>query len=158
MAKRGLFRGNSDKGEVTEAELLSKAENYCARAEHCADEVKTKVLQWGGDSSIAEHIIERLYENHFLDDARYCHAYTHDKLLYQHWGKVKIRMMLNSKHLPEEQIRAAIDEIDEAEYARILRDTAAQKKNAEREALIRFLLQRGFEYQEICKAIIMHNA
>lgn len=153
MVKRGLFRGNSDKEEVTEAELLSKAENYCARAEHCADEVKTKVLQWGGDSNQAEHIIDALYENRFLDDARYCHAYTHDKLLYQHWGRVKIRMMLSSKHLPEGQIRAAIDEIAEAEYARILRDTAAQKKNAEREAQIRFLLQRGFEYQEICKVL-----
>lgn len=153
MVKRGSFRGNSDKEGINETELLSKAENYCARAEHCADEVKTKVLQWGGDSNIAEHIIERLYDNRFLDDARYCHAYTHDKLLYQHWGRVKIRMMLSSKHLPEEQIRAAIDEIDEAEYARILKDTAAQKKNAEREAQIRFLLQRGFEYQEICRVL-----
>lgn len=153
MVKRGSSRGNSDKETTGEAELLSKAENYCARAERCADEVKTKVLQWGGTGSMAEHIIDRLYENRFLDDARYCRAYTHDKLLYQHWGRVKIRMMLSGKHLPEEQIRAAIDEIDEAEYTRILMDTAAQKKNAEREAQIRFLLQRGFEYREICRVL-----
>ena len=157
MVKRGLFRGNSDRREITEAELLSKAENYCARAEHCADEVKAKVLQWGGSSSQAEHIIDMLYENRFLDDARYCRAYTHDKLLYQHWGRVKIRMMLSAKHLPEEQIRAAIEEIDETEYMRILTDTAAQKKNAEREAQIRFLLQRGFEYPQICK-VLNNNA
>ena len=78
-------------------ELTSRAESYCARAEHCASEVSTKILARGGTPAQAENIISRLYDNHYLDYDRYCRAYTHDKLLYQHWGKVKIRAMLHSR-------------------------------------------------------------
>ncbi len=130
-----------------------KAEAYCARAEHCADEVQRKIIDWGGDTATAEAVIDGLYENNYLDDERYCRAYVHDKLLYQYWGKVKIRMMLQAHGLPKECIASAIENIDESEYNRILRETMQQKRNASREQQIRFLLQRGFEYRDILSVL-----
>ena len=139
--------------EYSLQELTSRAETYCARAEHCASEVRTKILAWGGTPEQAETIISHLYDNHYLDDARYCRAYTHDKLLYQHWGKVKIRAMLQARKLPSSEIQSALQNIDETEYNRILRAVLATKKNAPREAQIRFLLQRGFEYANILRVV-----
>ena len=139
--------------EYSLQELTSRAENYCARAEHCASEVRTKILAWGGTPEQAETIISHLYDYHYLDDARYCRAYTHDKLLYQHWGKVKIRAMLQARQLPSSEILSALQNIDETEYNRILLALLATKKNATREAHIRFLLHLGFEYATILRAL-----
>ncbi len=139
--------------EYSLQELTSRAENYCARAEHCASDLRTKILAWGGTPAQAETIISHLYDYHYLDDARYCRAYTHDKLLYQHWGKVKIRAMLQARQLPSSEILSALENIDETDYNRILLALLATKKNATREAQIRFLLQRGFEYATILRAL-----
>ena len=139
--------------EYSLQELTSRAENYCARAEHCASDLRTKILAWGGTPAQAETIISHLYNNHYLDHARYCRAYTHDKLLYQHWGKVKIRAMLQAHQLPSSEIQSALQNIDETEYNRILLAVLATKKNAPREAQIRFLLQRGFEYETILRVM-----
>lgn len=139
--------------EYSLQELTSRAETYCARAEHCASEIRMKILAWGGTPEQAETIISHLYDNHYLDDARYCRAYTHDKLLYQHWGKVKIRAMLQARQLPSSEIQSALQNIDETEYNHILRAVLATKKNAPREAQIRFLLQRGFEYANILRVV-----
>lgn len=139
--------------EYSLQELTSRAETYCARAEHCVSEVRTKILAWGGTPEQAETIISHLYDYHYLDDARYCRAYTHDKLLYQHWGKVKIRAMLQARQLPSSEILSALQNIDETDYNRILLALLATKKNATREAQIRFLLQRGFEYATILRAL-----
>ena len=139
--------------EYSLQELTSRAETYCARAEHCASEVRTKIRAWGGTPAQAETIISHLYNNHYLDNARYCRAYTHDKLLYQHWGKVKIRAMLQVRQLPSSEIQSALQNIDETEYNRILLAVLATKKNAPRESQIRFLLQRGFEYATILRVV-----
>lgn len=139
--------------EYSLQELTSRAETYCARAEHCASDLRTKILAWGGTPEQAETIISHLYDYHYLDDARYCRAYTHDKLLYQHWGKVKIRAMLQARQLPSSEILSALENIDETDYNRILLALLATKKNATREAQIRFLLQRGFEYATILRAL-----
>ena len=139
--------------EYSLQELTSRAENYCARAEHCASDLRTKILAWGGTPAQAETIISHLYDYHYLDDARYCRAYTHDKLLYQHWGKVKISAMLQARQLPSSEILSALENIDETDYNRILLALLATKKNATREAQIRFLLQRGFEYATILRAL-----
>ncbi len=153
MASRVSFRGKDNKPSYSTEELRLKAEAYCARAEHCADEVRKKIADWGGDTGVAETVIDALYADNYLNDERYCRAYVHDKLLYQHWGKVKICMMLQAHELPKECIASALENIDETEYNRILRKVLAQKRNASREQQIRFLLQRGFEYRDILSAL-----
>ena len=133
------------------AAWLDKAEAYCARAEHCAFEVRRKLEQWGVEPALHEPILESLYQNDFLNDARFCRAYVHDKLEYQHWGRVKIQAMLQSLHLPDRAIREGMATIDEQHYLNILRQVANLRRTATPEQRLRFLQQRGFTYEEMKK-------
>lgn len=130
------------------AELLSKAEAYCAQAEHCVSEMRDKLRVWGATSAQADEVTERLTDEKYIDEARYCRAFVHDKLLYQGWGRMKMRAALQAKHLPSTYIAAALEDIDENEYFRIL-EKVVQKKKGSPEQVIRFCMQRGFALNEI---------
>lgn len=152
-----------EKTELSKAEWLSKAEAYCARAEHCAADVRRKLYEWGAPTTtedlssedglnLCDFIEKKLRENDFLNDPRFCHAYVHDKVEYQSWGRLKIQAGLRALDLPESNIREALDSIDETVYFSHLRALIASRKFDPEEKRLRFLAQRGFTYDEI-KAI-----
>ena len=141
-------------------QLRAKAEAYCASTEHCCSEVRLKLQQWGAPAEQIEHIVVHLQKEHFIDELRYCNAFVHDKLLYQGWGRMKMRAGLQAKHLPSYTIDSALDNLDESEYFRVLNQVITSKKRTikssdpqAREKLIRFCLQRGFTYEEIRRYI-----
>lgn len=140
------------KSEWSEDDWYAKAARYCAAAEHCPQEVRDKLRQWEYDGD-TETLLRRLREDGYTDDRRYCRAYVHDKTAFQGWGKRKIQAMLLAKRLPEEEINAALAETDEEDYRKTLLHLAEQKKGLGKEKLLRFLLQRGFAYQEITESI-----
>lgn len=133
-------------------EWIDKAESYCARAEHCAADVRRKFVQWGIESDYTDQIIDTLYERGFLNDERYCEAYVHDKVTYQKWGRLKIQAGLRALQLPNGMISKALDDIDEKVYMDNLRTLAHQRRADNEEKRLRFLLQRGFTYDEIKRA------
>lgn len=137
------------KTELSKAEWLSKAEAYCARSEHCAADVRRKLYEWGAPTDLFDGIEESLYNNDFLNDARFCRAYVHDKVEYQSWGRMKIQAGMRALDLPESDIRAALDSIDETTYTKNLRALIAARKSDSEDKRLRFLLQRGFTYDEI---------
>ena len=137
-------------------ELKHKAEAYCATAERCCSEVSNKLQQWDANADEIDSIIAHLTAQRYIDEARYCCAFAHDKIRYQGWGRVKIKAALYAKHIPSQYIAQAIEAIDEAEYLNTLQHVIATKKRTikpndlmVREKLIRFCLQRGFTYDEI---------
>lgn len=138
------------------AALRSKAEAYCVGAEHCVWEVKLKLQQWGASCEQTEQVIAHLQAERFVDERRYCQAFVHDKLLYQGWGRMKMRAQLQTRHLPSQAIEKALNDIDEDTYRSVLARVLETKKRSikstdpqAREKLIRFALQRGFTYEEI---------
>ena len=142
------------------AQLRAKAEAYCAAAEHCVWEVRQKLQQWKATPDQIEDILAHLQEARFVDEQRYCDAFVHDKLLYQGWGRMKMRAQLHAKHLPSQAIEQALDAIDMAEYTRMLEKALASKKRTikssdtqAREKLIRFCMQRVFTYEEILSCL-----
>jgi regulatory protein len=144
------------KNEWSMAQLTAKAEAYCAAAEHCISEMRTKLQQWEATDEQCDEIIAHLVQNNYINEQRYCHAFTHDKVLYQGWGRIKIRAYLYAKHLPSEAISQALKDIDETEYQKTLERVISSKKRtlkttdtAAREKLLRFCMQRGFTYEEI---------
>ena len=137
--------------ELSKAEWISKAQVYCARAEHCAADVRRKLYEWSAPSDLFDGIEENLYANGFLDDERFCRAYVHDKVAYQSWGRIKIQAGLRALQLPETNIREALDQIDESVYTNNLRVLIASRKKDSEEKRLRFLAQRGFTYEEIKK-------
>ena len=141
------------KTDLSKAEWLSKAEAYCARAEHCAADVRRKLYEWGTPADFFDFIEQKLYEKDFLNYARFCRAYVHDKVEYQKWGRLKILAGLRAMQLPESEIEEALKNIDEFAYFYNLRYLIKQRKNDSEDKLLRFLSQRGFTYEEIknCK-------
>ena len=137
-------------------QLRAQAAAYCAVAERCCYDIRLKLQQWGATAEQTEKIVPHLQTAHFVDEQRYCHAFAHDKLLYQGWGRMKIRAGLQAKHLPSDAIARAIADIDEQAYQEVLEKVIDSKKRSlkssdpqVREKLIRFCLQRGFTYEEI---------
>lgn len=138
------------KTELSKLEWLAKAQAYCARAEHCAADVRRKFYEWGlDDAEIADFIEQNLYANDFLNDRRFCEAYVHDKVAYQSWGRLKIQAALRALQLPESEIRSALENIDETAYFDNLRKLIRARKADSEDKRLRFLLQRGFTYEEI---------
>lgn len=137
--------------ELSKREWLDKCEAYCAKSEHCAADVRRKLYEWGAPADLSDDIEESLYSNGFLDDTRFCHAYVHDKVAYQSWGRLKIQAGLRALDLPEPEIRKSLDEIDETTYFSNLRALIASRRFDPEEKRLRFLAQRGFTFDEIKK-------
>ena len=139
---------------ISKEDYLRKAQSYCARSEHCASEIKEKLWQWGcTDEQWRNEITESLEADRYIDAKRYCHAYVHDKVAYQCWGRVKIRLMLQEKKLPEALIEEALADIDETLYIENLKKALGKHKD-DRERAIRYALQKGYEWKEIQSIVL----
>ena len=127
-----------DNWEDTEKAVRNKAERYCSQAERCVWDVEQKLDLWGADDALRAKIIACLYDNGYLNDARYCHAFV-----------------LRAKRLPDAEIENALQDIDEEEYTQSLCRLASSHsvRGKDRNSLIRFLLQRGYTYEEISQKI-----
>lgn len=141
--------------EWSAQELKNKAGRYCAMAEHCVHDVRSKLGQWGADEKTTDSIIEYLLNNKFIDQQRYCAAFTTDKMRYAGWGKTKIRYALKEKQIKDADIEYGIKNIDENEYISILCSIITKQKTRTDDQLIRFCMQRGFTYSEIKEALKM---
>ena len=139
------------KQELSKREWLDKAEAYCAKSEHCAADVRRKLYEWSAPTDLFDGIEESLYKNDFLNDARFCRAYVHDKVEYQRWGRLKIQAGLRALGLSESEIRKSLDEIDEKTYFDNLRALMTSRRGDPEEKKLRFLAQRGFTFEEIQK-------
>lgn len=137
------------KTELSKPQALAKAQRYTAAAEHCVSQVRLKLCEWGIPSAWQEDIILTLQQDNYLNEARFAVAFAHDKLLYQGWGRYKIRYALIQLHVDTSLIDEALSQLDEQAYREVLRQVAAKKKSATPQEVTRFLLQRGFLYEEI---------
>lgn len=96
-----------EKTDLSLRDVLSKAERYCSTAEHCEMEVVRKLYQWGAMAH-KDAVVAHLRDHGYLDDDRYCRAFAHDHLLFNHWSPLKIRMALRARGLPYDSIRLAL--------------------------------------------------
>ena len=145
----------------TYEQMLFKASAYCATAEHCEADVRTKLQTWACTPEHIDKIIDYLKNENFLNEQRYCNAFVRDKFRFNQWGKTKIAMMLRTKNIAEETIAEAIEQIDDETYQQTVTTLLQTKLKGlkyrdeyDRKAkLIRFAQGRGFEYGIIAAAI-----
>lgn len=152
--------------ELTYEQALNRASALCAKGEHCAADILKKATDWGLTMEDANRLVEQLRVDHFIDDARYVHAFVHDKYEYQHWGRVKIRFALLQKHLSSSLIDDTLDDvIGKEDYLEVLvellrakmRNMALPLSQNDRAKLFRFAAQRGYEMGMISKALSRLN-
>lgn len=142
-----------------------RAEELCARAEHCSGEIREKLLKWGIFPSDAERIVASMIKTRFIDDARFARAYVRDKIEFSRWGKRKVALGLYQKRVARDIINEALAEFDEEKYRDALRCAIASKKRtiAEPETyegrtkLFRFAASRGFEPDLIASVLRERN-
>ncbi len=142
-------------------ELLHKAASYCSISEHCISEVELKLKAWGVESDKADKIIDRLKEENFINEKRFCIAFVKDKFHFNKWGKIKISYSLKQKGLENSLITNALNTIDDGEYEEmlaVLLKTKLKTIKWEYEyekmgKLFNFAQSRGFESAVIDKVV-----
>lgn len=131
---------------------------FCSISEHCESEVRERLQKAGVSPDEADRIVDYLYDEQYLDAARYCRAFSRDRLRFAHWGRIKIQQALRLKGLPDADIRQTLEELPAEEYQSILRSILQQKRRSlpdDEDAytlkgkLIRFATGRGFTMDEI---------
>ncbi|MBR1387382.1 MAG: RecX family transcriptional regulator [Alloprevotella sp.] len=145
----------------TPDQLFDRAATLCAHREVCRDDVRQKLYAWGARSEWVDDLLDRLVDEQYIDEQRYAEAFVHDKALFNQWGRVKIRHMLEMKQLPASLIEQALQTIDEDQYTGQLRELLLQKlptiraKNEYERAqkLLRFAAGRGYEAELIFQTI-----
>ena len=128
--------------EITETDALSRLAAYCSTAEHCRAEVTEKLQRWGISYDAIDRIINRLEQEKYIDEERFCRAFIHDRVFSPY-----------------------LNEIDEEEYLTILNNLLMTKRksvHAENEfeltnKLVRFALSRGFEMKDIRHCITLSD-
>ena len=134
-------------------EALNKAAAYCTLCERCISEVSAKLTTWGVPLYEQEKIIARLTNEKFIDEERYCRAFVNDKVKFNRWGRIKITAALREKHLPQEYIKEALENINEEIYLQALQETIDIKRRelkgkgdfATQQKIIRHAASRGYE-------------
>lgn len=137
---------------------LNRAMALCSKSEKCISDMENKLRSWNlSSASENKAIINTLKEEKFIDEKRYARSYTMDKYRFNKWGKVKIRAMLRSRGLSEEDIAYGMDAIDDDSYRQMIEEEMRSKKRSVRAAgsfelkgkLFRFASSRGYEKEYV---------
>lgn len=135
-------------------------QGQCAKREYCVKDVTRKAMdKLDGDRETAEEIAGELVRDGFVSDFRYASAFAREKSSLQGWGGIKIRFLLRSKGISEEDIAAALLEIDPERAAGRLEKLLENKWKTLQDdpqgkfKLIKFALGRGYDYPEIEAAV-----
>ena len=140
-------------------DAIIKAGFYCAQQERCRFDVKRKLRDWKVDERYSEQIIAGLEKDNFLSEERFARLFVKSKINQKRWGRMKIRAELAKRHIPQELIGNALNEIDEEVLMENLGLLAEKKlKELEKigadhkyEKLKAFLYSKGYEAELIYK-------
>ena len=139
-------------------ELIPKLESYCAYQERCLFEIQRKLNQLAASETDSKKIIVHLLNNNFFDQFRYAQSFAYGKLRINKWGKAKIKLALTQKKIDADTIQNAIHSIDNEEYIEIIKSLINRKKKdlsreendwIKKQKLIRYLVSKGFSYEEV---------
>lgn len=131
----------------------ARLRKYCALTERCTYDVMKKMTDWNVPEEDMEALLQPLYDEGFVDDGRYARSFASDQWRFQQWGRIKIRHALWRKQLDEALIQAALDEIPQEKYVRMIVMALEKKWNelqqptgvAAGQKVLSFARQRGYE-------------
>lgn len=142
------------KKNFTVDEIRDKLAKYCAYQDRCHWEVEVKMREFNLIPEAKDLIMIYLIQHDFLNEERFTNSFVRGKFNQKKWGRIKIRMELKRRKIPEKMIENAISQMDETQYQKTLEELFRKKEatlKTEREswkkkAKIRnFLLQKGYE-------------
>jgi regulatory protein len=137
----------------TEQELYAAATRALMRRAHSIHQMRAYLGRRADDEDLISHVIARLREQTYLDDARYAADFARQHAQLRRQGRFRITRELRARGVPDQHIEAALDSAfadgDESALvrARLKRQLARvrgpldQRKTA---SLYRSLLRAGF--------------
>jgi regulatory protein len=147
-------------------EILQKTAKYCSRGEKSEFDVLNYIRKnYDITKNETETIVKKLIDENYINNERYIKAFINDKLKINKWGKVKIATELRAKNIDSKTVAKYINQIDSTEYLLILQQLLKNKKkqiagkdaHSQKASLILYSLSRGFEYEDIKKAIDLQD-
>lgn len=148
-----MYEENKPKKKLTPNQALIRAEATCAYQERCQQEMRDKLYDWGLHSLEVENIIARLITDNFLNEERFAIAFAGGKFRIKKWGRIKIKLELKKRKISDYCIRKAMQQIDDTDYAKTIRDLIAKKskeikggkEHIRKYKIAKFVASRGFE-------------
>jgi regulatory protein len=142
-------------------ETLDRMKAWCDLQERAHSEARKKLNSWGVYGDEAENMLAELIGSNYLNEERFARAYTRGKYRIKAWGWKKIEMSLKAKGVSSYSLNVAFDEIDQEEYLAGLMNLAEKKERLIKESdpfkrkqkLLRFLVSKGYSYDEAKKAV-----
>ncbi len=138
---------------MTKEQALSKAMKLCSSREYAPFDIDQKLGGWGIPDDEKEWVIAQLRNEKFIDDFRMARSYANDKLRFNKWGKIKIKILLQQKGIDSQAIEEALANLDLEEYKKILEEELNKKRKSIKDTddyrirakLFNFGSGRGFE-------------
>lgn len=137
----------------------------CARREYCCADIAEKLRKKGASTEETEVLIDRLIDEGYINEGRYARAFVHDKILYNGWGRVKVKLQLRVKGICPAYINEAMTCIMEEQYAEVFQKVLQAKRRSikgetdyeVRQKLARSLIARGFEPSYVFNHLDLEN-
>ena len=141
----------------TFSEIKQKIANYCVYQDRSHQEVEQKLKEFLLIPEAKEEIILYLIKENYLNEERFAKSFTRGKFYIKKWGKNKIKQQLRIKGISDKLIVKSFSEIDERDYQDTIRDFIEKllptykglKDYQRKQKLIKFLMSKGYEYEEI---------
>lgn len=141
----------TNKDEVFK-KTLSRMQKYCAREDRSTQKIKEKLYEVEDLSQDdKDEIIRQLLDDRFLDDERFASTFVRSKVNQNKWGVEKIKQGLFRHRIDQKQIDQALRGLDQKQYQSNLLHLLSlkQKQTEDFEKCVRYLLQKGYRYEEI---------
>ncbi|CUA84566.1 regulatory protein RecX [Pseudidiomarina woesei] len=129
-----------------------------ARREHSAQELRQKLKQRGFDHNVVELVLEKAQQQGWQSDQRFAQVWVRT-CIARGDGARKINAQAQQKGLSSELIQQALaaeqPNWSDACFERLLRKFGEQppQDQKQRDKIMRHLLQRGFSFDEIKRAL-----
>ena len=138
---------------LTKPHAMNRAAALCARCEQAPGDIRDKLTKWGLSRADADHILQQLTEQGFIDERRFAKAFVNDRFTFNGWGRIKIAHQLRQKGIKAEIIDNALTAINDELYRERLiellkakwRTVKDREPRAAWAAMMRFAASRGFE-------------
>jgi regulatory protein len=142
---------------LTEQEILGRMFKYCALRERSPAEVRKKITELAGGSSLVAPLTARLFKEGFLNEERFAAAFLQGKMNSRKWGLMKLRAALMEHGIAEMVIRKTLDGISDLDYELMMGKELEKKWRSLKQddfylmqtKLMRFGLQRGYSAEAV---------
>jgi regulatory protein len=159
---------------MVDPKVLLKLERFCAYQERSQKQVEEKGRKLGLSQSQIDLAMVELIQSNFLNEERFALAYVKGKVNIKGWGKNKLILGLKRAGISQSLINKALQSVGTEKNEKALDIQIRKKlkslfKNDDtvemiltgnekldfetRNKLVRFLLGKGFEYDEINRVL-----